>query len=144
MFKTQNVGQSLPSINFENMNYRDHEMIINSPRSVHICQINHVNMDDLYFFNFFEYRQNHPEQASLDIQMQKSHYFHEEENRQLLLNKLIQQRRELINKENEFYKKQKEEEKEIEKKIKKELIKKQMRKNAQSENEKLREKIRRK
>ena len=52
MLNSQNVGQSLPSINFENMNYSDHKMIITSPRSLYICRKNNVDMTDLYYYTF--------------------------------------------------------------------------------------------
>ena len=119
MFPSQNnMGPSLPSINLENMDYRDHEMNLTSPRSLNICRQNGVSIKDLYFYNFYEYRDMHPEIKSLSIEIQQSHYFHDQGVREVLLGKLIRERRELIDKQNELYLKQKEIKKEEEKKKK--------------------------
>ena len=142
MFNSQYVGQSLPSINLENMNYSDHKMIINSPRSLNVCRQNNVDMTDLYYYDFHEFRMKHPELTSLNIDIQQSHYFHEQAARELLLTKLIRERRELINNENELYLKQKEEKKEKKKK-QKELEKKKNKSKPLSEVEKTREKKKR-
>ena len=120
MQNPENFGQALPSINLENMNYNGHQMILTSPRSIQVCRQNGVDIKDLYFYNFYEFREMHPELTSLNLEIQKSHYFHEQEVREVLVSKLIRQRRELINKENEYRLKQKEEKKKIqqEKRIK--------------------------
>ena len=121
MFNNQYVGQSLPSINLENIDYKDHDMILTSPRSIYVCKQLNANMEDLYFYNFYEFRNSHPELLSLSIDKQKAHYFHLEQQRQILIDKLIKKRRELINQEHEKYKEQ-EKQKEI---ILKEMTKKQ-------------------
>ena len=121
MFNNQYVGQSLPSINLENIDYKDHDMILTSPRSLYVCKQLNANMEDLYFINFYEFRNSHPELLSLSIDKQKAHYFHLEQQRQILIDKLIKKRRELINQEQEKYKEQ-ERQKEI---ILKEMTKKQ-------------------
>jgi len=110
----ENFGQALPSINLENMDYTDHKMILTSPRSIQVCRQNGVDIKDLYFYNFYEFREMHPELTSLNLEIQKSHYFHDQGVREVLVSKLIRQRRELINKENEYRLKQKEEKKKIE------------------------------
>ena len=110
----ENFGQALPSINLENMDYTDHQMILTSPRSIQVCRQNGVDIKDLYFYNFYEFREMHPELTSLNLEIQKSHYFHDQGVREVLVSKLIRQRRELINKENEYRLKQKEEKKKIE------------------------------
>ena len=110
----ENFGQTLPSINLENMDYTDHQMILTSPRSIQVCRQNGVDIKDLYFYNFYEFREMHPELTSLNLEIQKSHYFHDQGVREVLVSKLIRQRRELINKENEYRLKQKEEKKKIE------------------------------
>ena len=110
----ENFGQALPSINLENMDYTDHQMILTSPRSIQVCRQNGVDIKDLYFYNFYEFREMHPELTSLNLEIQKSHYFHDQGVREVLVSKLIRQRRELINKENEYRLKQKEETKKIE------------------------------
>ena len=114
MQNPENFGQALPSINLENMNYNDHQMILTSPRSIQVCRQNGVDIKDLYFYNFYEFREMHPELTSLNLEIQKSHYFHDQGVREVLVSKLIRQRRELINKENEYRLKQKEEKKKIE------------------------------
>ena len=101
MFNTQNVGQILPSINLENIDYRDHKMILTSPRSLAICKQNNVNMEDLYFYNFFEYREIHPDIITLKVEQQHEHYESDKKYRENLISKLIQERRALIKKENE-------------------------------------------
>ena len=121
MFNNQYVGQSLPSINLENIDYKDHEMILTSPRSIYVCKQLNANMEDLYFYNFYEFRNSHPELLSLSIDKQKAHYFHLEQQRQILIDQLIKKRREIINQEKEKYKA---EEKQKEK-ILKEMTKKQ-------------------
>ena len=110
----ENFGQALPSINLENMDYTDHKMILTSPRSIQVCRQNGVDIKDLYFYNFYEFREMHPELTSLNLEIQKSHYFHDQGVREVLVSKLIRQRRELINEENEYRLKQKEEKKKIE------------------------------
>ena len=110
----ENFGQALPSINLENMDYTDHQMILTSPRSIQVCRQNGVDIKDLYFYNFYEFREMHPELTSLNLEIQKSHYFHDQGVREVLVSKLKRQRRELINKENEYRLKQKEEKKKIE------------------------------
>ena len=110
----ENFGQALPSINLENMDYTNHQMILTSPRSIQVCRQNGVDIKDLYFYNFYEFREMHPELTSLNLEIQKSHYFHDQGVREVLVSKLIRQRRELINKENEYRLKQKEEKKKIE------------------------------
>ena len=110
----ENFGQALPSINLENMDYTNQEMILTSPRSIQVCRQNGVDIKDLYFYNFYEFREMHPELTSLNLEIQKSHYFHDQGVREVLVSKLIRQRRELINKENEYRLKQKEEKKKIE------------------------------
>ena len=110
----ENFGQTLPSINLENMDYTNHQMILTSPRSIQVCRQNGVDIKDLYFYNFYEFREMHPELTSLNLEIQKSHYFHDQGVREVLVSKLIRQRRELINKENEYRLKQKEEKKKIE------------------------------
>ena len=87
MNNPQNYGQCLPSINLENINLHDHEMKLNSPRS-------------------------------LNIEIQQSHFFHEQGVREVLLGKLIRQRRELIDNERAEYIKLKEAKMEEEKKKK--------------------------
>ena len=114
MQNSGNFGQVLPSINLENMDYTDHQMILTSPRSIQVCRQNGVDIKDLYFYNFYEFREMHPELTSLNLEIQKSHYFHDQGVREVLVSKLIRQRRELINKENEYRLKQKEEKKKIE------------------------------
>ena len=109
-----NFGQVLPSINLENMDYSDHQMILTSPRSIQVCRQNGVDIKDLYFYNFYEFREMHPELTSLNIEIQKSHYFHEQGVREVLLSQLIRQRREIINTENEFQLKKQQEKKIIE------------------------------
>ena len=88
MDNSQNLGQFLPSINLENMNFSAHQMILTSPRSLNICRQNGVDVKDLYFYNFNEYREMHPELTSLSIEIQQSHFFHEESKREVLLSKL--------------------------------------------------------
>ena len=110
----ENFGQALPSINLENMDYTNHQMILTSPRSIQVCRQNGVDIKDLYFYNFYEFREMHPELTSLNLEIQKSHYFHDQGVREVLVSKLIRQRKELINKENEYRLKQKEEKKKIE------------------------------
>ena len=110
----ENFGQALPSINLENMDYTNHQMILTSPHSIQVCRQNGVDIKDLYFYNFYEFREMHPELTSLNLEIQKSHYFHDQGVREVLVSKLIRQRRELINKENEYRLKQKEEKKKIE------------------------------
>ena len=110
----ENFGQALPSINLENMDYTNHQMILTSPRSIQVCRQNGVDIKDLYFYNFYEFREMHPELTSLNLEIQKSHYFHDQGVREVLVSKLIRQRREFINKENEYRLKQKEEKKKIE------------------------------
>ena len=114
MQNSGNFGQVLPSINLENMDYTDHQMILTSPRSIQVCRQNGVDIKDLYFYNFYEFREMHPELTSLNIEIQKSHYFHEQGVREVLVSKLIRQRRELIFNENEYRLKQKQEKKKIE------------------------------
>ena len=134
MFNSEYVGQCLPSINLENMDYHDHQMIINSPRSLNICQKNNVDIKDLYFYNFYEFRNNNPEITSKNIDAQKHTYNQKEEARQLLLSKLIKERRELINNENALNLKQKKENKETkeENKKQKEIEKKKKRNRCRS------------
>ena len=114
---SENFGQVLPSINLENMDYTDHQMILTSPRSITICRQRGVDIKDLYFYNFYEFREMHPELTSLNIEIQKSHYFHEQGVREALLGELIRERRKLINSENEYYLKQIEEKKKKEQKL---------------------------
>ena len=114
---SENFGQVLPSINLENMDYTDHQMILTSPRSITICRQRGVDIKDLYFYNFYEFREKHPELTSLNIEIQKSHYFHEQGVREALLGELIRERRKLINSENEYYLKQIEEKKKKEQKL---------------------------
>ena len=114
MQNSGNFGQVLPSINLENMDYTDHQMILTSPRSIQVCRQNGIDVKDLYFYNFYEFREMHPELTSLNIEIQKSHYFHEQGVREVLVGKLIRQRRELIFNENEYRLKQKQEKKKIE------------------------------
>ena len=116
MYNSQDAGLSLPSINLENMDYHDHQMILTSPRSKNVCLKNGVDIKDLYFYNFYEYRQMHPELTSLNIEIQQSHYFHEQAAREVLISKLIRERRELIDNENKMYENQQKEKKEKEKK----------------------------
>ena len=110
----ENFGQVLPSINLENMDYTNHEMILTSPRSIQICRQKGVDVKDLYFYNFYEFREMHPELTSLNIEIQKSHYFHEQGVREVLLGELIRARRSLINSENEYHMKQREEKRKVE------------------------------
>ena len=114
MKNLENNGQALPSINLENMDYTNHKMILTSPRSIEVCRQKGVDIKDLYFYNFYEFRKMHPELTSLNIEIQKSHYFHEQGVREVLLSQLIRERRELINNENEYHLKQKEEKKRLE------------------------------
>ena len=114
---SENFGQVLPSINLENMDYTDHQMILTSPRSITICRQRGVDIKDLYFYNFYEFREMHPELTSLNIEIQKSHYFHEQGVRDALLGELKRERRKLINSENEYYLKQIEEKKKKEQKL---------------------------
>ena len=114
MQKSENYGQALPSINLENIDYTNHEMILTSPRSIQICRQNGVDVKDLYFYNSYEFRKMHPELTSLNLEIQKSHYFHEQGVREVLIGKLIRQRRDLIAKENEYHLKQKDEKKKLE------------------------------
>ena len=88
MQNPENFGQALPSINLENMNYNDHQMILTSPRSIQVCRQNGVDIKDLYFYNFYEFREMHPELTSLNLEIQKSHYFHEQGIREVLVSKL--------------------------------------------------------
>ena len=120
MKNPENFGQVLPSINLENMDYTDHQMILTSPRSIQVCRQRGVDIKDLYFYNFYELREMHPELTSLNLEIQKSHYFHKQGVREVLLGELIRSRRALINSENEYYQKQQEEKR---KKIQQERIK---------------------
>ena len=114
MQNQENFGQVLPSINLENMDYTDHQMILTSPRSIQVCRQRGVDVKDLYFYNFYEFRDMHPELTSLNIEIQKSHYFHEQGVREVLLGELIRARRSLINSENEYHLKQREEKRRME------------------------------
>ena len=63
MKNPENFGQVLPSINLENMDYTDHQMILTSPRSIQVCRQNGIDVKDLYFYNFYEFREMHHELA---------------------------------------------------------------------------------
>ena len=148
MNNSQELGQFLPSINLDNMDFRDHQMILTSPRSINICKKHGVDLEDLYFYNFYEFREMHPELNSLGIEIQKSHYFHDKEAREVLLSKLRKERKELIEKEYEMFIKQNKFQKEDI--IQKEFQKKKNSKNLnlknlpKNENERIREKEKRK
>ena len=139
MYNSQDAGLSLPSINLENMDYHDHQMILTSPRSKNVCLKNGVDMKDLYFYNFFEYRQMHPELTALNLEIQQSHYFHEQAAREVLLSKLIRERREIIDDENKYFEEKKKENKEKEKKEKEIEKKNRIKKGMKSEIEMTRE-----
>ena len=87
------------SINLENMDYKNHNMIIDSPRSIYICRSHGIEMEDLYYYNFFEYRNMHPEIIPLNLDIQKSHFYHDQGIREITLSKLIRERRDLIKQE---------------------------------------------
>ena len=88
-----------PTLNFENFDYTNHTAAINSPRSVSLMRESGILMQDLYFYNFYEYREMHPEIIPLSLEIQKSHFYHMQGIREDTLRKLIQERRDLIHKE---------------------------------------------
>ena len=89
-------SHNIPSINLENVDYKEKKMIINSPRSIFILQQNDICIDDLYFYDFNEYREMNPEIKSLNIELQYSHYLKDKNMREVLREKLIKERRNLI------------------------------------------------
>ena len=48
---------SVPSLNLENTDYTNHSAYINSPRSLSLMKERGLRMEDLYFYNFYEYLQ---------------------------------------------------------------------------------------
>ena len=81
------------------MDYKNHNMIIDSPRSIYICRSHGIEMEDLYYYNFFEYRNMHPDIIPLNLDIQKSHFYHDQGIREITLSKLIRERRDLIKQE---------------------------------------------
>ena len=70
------------------MDYNDYQMILTSLRSIQVCRQNGVDIKDLYIYKFYEFREMHPELTSLNLEIQKSHYFHELGIREVLVSKL--------------------------------------------------------
>ena len=117
-FALQNNSQTIikPNnniINLENCDYTNHRSYINSPRSKTLMNENGISMEDLYFYNFYQFRDLHPELIPLSLDLQKSHFYFQQDIRQETLTKLIMARRELIRKEEkaryDFYLEQQEE-----------------------------------
>ena len=83
-------------INLENMDWRNHSMRISSPHSLHIMRENNIEMEELYLFDFFEFREKHPEIIPLNLEIQKSHYYNDLNIREEKLKILIKARRDLL------------------------------------------------
>ena len=94
--KIQPREQKPELINLENIDWRNHSMKISSPHSKHIMRENNIEEEDLYLYDFFEYRELHPEIIPLSLDIQKSHFYNDLNKREERLSKLIQLRRQLL------------------------------------------------
>ena len=90
---------SVPSLNLENTDYTNHSAYINSPRSLSLMKERGLLMEDLYFYNFYEYREMHPEIIPLSLEIQKSHFYHMQGIREETLRLMIEERRQIIRNE---------------------------------------------
>ena len=95
-------------ISIENCDFKNRKCRINSPRTLKICRSNGILIDELYYTDFKDYCELHPELTNLPGDMKKYRYDLIENFREKTINQIKEERRKLMKiKINENSKKEK-------------------------------------